>query len=299
MQKRSFPKEIRYDQIGLDPRLPIRGGGSFSQKDAPITFLHFHECLELGYCYSGSGIFMVGEKILPFQKGDVSFIDRSEVHLARSSPGTSSEWTWIYLDPIRLVGTMDSNLDFLDPAPLAGPNFNNLLPALRYPVINRIVLEIIDEWGTSRRGREDCLRALAWQLMVVMGRLAPEQSFGARKPEYDRIVPALQHLADGGYADKVDIGCLAKLCHMSPPHFRRTFLRAVGKSPREYWHDMRLRTAAVLLRQGSLSVLEISLQVGFETLSSFNRLFLKKFQMPPRDWKRGTTMPPDLGASTP
>lgn len=30
-----------------------------------ITGLHYHNCLEIGYCYEGSGIFIVDEKVSP------------------------------------------------------------------------------------------------------------------------------------------------------------------------------------------------------------------------------------------
>jgi len=285
MQKRSSLKEIRYAEVGLDSKLPVCGGMPFRQQDQPITFLHFHECLELGYCYSGSGVFVVGEKILPFQAGDVSFINRNEVHLARSAPGTSSEWTWIYLDPVRLVGAAGTDLHFLDPTPLAGPAFDNMLSARKHPAINRVVLDMVDELRSSRKGREEALRALAWQLMVLARRLVPATGSPNRPPEYGRVVPALQHMTDR-YADPVDISRLARLCHMSVPHFRRIFLRTVGQSPREYWHALRLRMAASLLRGTPMSVLEISQEVGFETLSSFNRLFLKNFQASPRQWRK-------------
>jgi AraC-like DNA-binding protein len=47
--------------------------------------------------------------------------------------------------------------------------------------------------------------------------------------------------------------------------------------------------AASLLRGTPLSVLEISQEVGFETLSSFNRFFLKNFHSSPRAWRKAQT----------
>src|SRR4051812_45158206 len=94
---------IEYAPINLPADLPILGDDHFEQRDLPIRHLHFHGCLELGLCHAGHGIFVVGSKILPFAAGDVSFIASPEVHLARSSPGTTSNWTWIYLDPVTLA----------------------------------------------------------------------------------------------------------------------------------------------------------------------------------------------------
>ena len=287
MQKRSFPLQIQYAPISLDAALPIQGGAPFVQQDRPITFLHVHDCLEIGYCYSGSGVFMVGEKVLPFAAGDVSFINHTEVHLAQSAPGTASEWTWIYLDPVRLVRHPDAQTSRLDPTPLAGPRFANLLRAERHPALARAVLRMIDELRHDYAGRADALRALTWELMTLMHRQRPPAR-GTRptRQQYDRLAPALQYLAQR-YVDPVDISKLADRCGMSQAHFRRVFVGAIGRSPRAYWLDLRLRMAVSLLRSSSRSVLQISQDVGFDTLSSFNRQFRTAFDTTPRSWRKG------------
>ncbi len=258
------------------------------QMDKPITFLHVHDCLELGYCYSGSGIFVVGDKVLPFAAGSVSFINHTEVHLAQSVPGTQSEWTWVYLDPLRLVRHPDADVRQLDPTGLAGRGFANILSGERYPEVARIVLRMVDELRSRAVGQDGALRALAWELMTLMHRLgsttpAPSKGF---RPQYDRLVPALHYLTQR-YTEPVDVGRLAERCGLSEPHFRRLFVATLGRSPREYWLDLRLRMAASLLRSSSRSVLRISQDVGFVTLSSFNRQFAAKFSTTPREWRRG------------
>jgi len=285
MQKR--PREIRYHTIALEPSLPIRCDERCLQGDRPISFLHFHACLELGYCHRGNGIFMVGEKILPFHPGDVSFIGRHELHLAKSAPGTESEWSWIYLDPAALLATVGVDPRRLDTTPLSGPGFGNLLPARDHPALNRVVLEMLRELRGCAPARGEALRALCWQLMVEAGRLAPSSAPPLHRPEYERLLPALEWMADH-YRQPVHIGPLARLCGMSLSHFRRCFLRTAGVPPRAYWHALRLRMAASLLRETPHSVLEISQQVGFETLSGFNRLFLKAYGMSPRRWRAGS-----------
>ena len=282
MRKRSFQGEIRSAPIALDTEFPIFGSDLHRQKDEPISFLHFHDCLELGYCYSGGGIFMIGEKILTFEAGDVSVIGPNHAHLAQSTTGTVSEWVWLYLDPVRL---MHPGMAAMDPATFARPDFSSVLSAREHPAPGRVMREMIDELKETRPGRRDALRALTWQLMILLRRAVPtppSPRFSRR--EYDRIAPALNHVARA-YAQPVDVGRLAGLCHMSAPHFRRVFFLATGETPRGYWHAFRLRMAASLLTNTSRSILEIGGGVGFESLSSFNRLFLKKFKMAPRRWR--------------
>lgn len=285
MQKRSRFR-IEYSVIGLNPQLPILTSDRFEQMDRPITYLHTHECLELGYCYSGSGVFVVGDKVLPFSAGDVSFINHTEPHLARSAPGTSSHWRWIYVDPMQLVNLPAVDLERLDPMPLAGPDFGNILTAQTSRHAARIVLRIIEELQLRQDGYADCLRALVWEFMTLLHRQrTPAKTATPSRAQYDRIAPALQYMSQH-YANPVDIDLLAARCRTSPPHFRRIFLQTIGRSPRQYWHDLRMRMAASLLRTTSRPILQISYNVGFASLSSFNRMFHTAFGMPPREWRK-------------
>ena len=292
MQIRSQDFEIQIAPSPLPPALPIGVSEPHVQMDDPITFLHVHDCLELGYCFSGSGIFVVGKKVLPYQAGDVSFINSSEVHLAASAPGTQSNWRWVYLDPIRLVGHLEADVSQIDPAPMAGPAFNNILSPDSHPEIARVVLGLITELQKKQAGMESSLRALTWQLMILMHRIAPSVQDSSPRCDYERLAPALQMLTSD-YASPLKIGDLARKCNLSEPHFRRLFGKTIGRSPHDYWNDLRLRMAASLLRSTGRSVLEISQDVGFETVSSFNRLFRTRFGDSPRNW-RGKAKPDSL-----
>jgi len=259
----------------------MEGGEPYVQTDRPITFLHVHDCLELGYCYSGSGVFIVGEKVIPYETGDVSFINHTEVHLASSAPGTHSDWCWVYLDPVRLASPPGEDGSQFDPTGLAGPGFNNILSGKSHPAIGRVVLRMIEELRGKPPGWESALRALTWELMILVQRVAPPLQKSIQPCDYERLAPALQMLTSG-YAGPLRVGELARCCGLSEPHFRRLFNRTIGRSPRTYWNDLRLRMAASLLRSTGRSVLEISSTVGFETLSSFNRLFRARYGKSPR-----------------
>ena len=285
--KRSPPIEIVLAPVALDSHLPIDGGRPYVQPDRPITWLHVHQCLELGYCYRGSGVFMIGEKILPFRAGDVSIINHTEPHLGQSVPGTDSNWTWIYLDPLRLAPAgLETTL--LDPTPFAGPAFINLKHESDHPALARVVLRMIDELRSRARGFGPVLQSLTVELMTFLHRASPgltTQSEWAT-PDYDRLAPAMQYLAQR-YTDPIDIALLARRCGLSEPHFRRLFHRAIGRMPREYWHDLRMRMAASLLKTTTRPILTISHDVGFDTLSSFNRVFRSTFGTNPRSWRKG------------
>jgi AraC-like DNA-binding protein len=110
-----------------------------------------------------------------------------------------------------------------------------------------------------------------------------------RRPTGDedlvRIAPALQRLASA-YMQELRVDDLADACHMSTTHFRRVFGRATGRAPLQYLNHIRIQAASALLASTDRSVLDISLTVGFRTLSSFNRQFKAIRGMSPRSWRK-------------
>ena len=287
MRNRSeLPLRIEFDPIALDPEFPVWGGSlDHHHADDPITYLHVHQALELGYCHSGSGVFNVAGKVMPFGAGSITVITAAEPHVARSTPGTESIWSWITLDPVRLLGPV-ADARLVDPSPLAGSGFLNVLAGDQLGSVAPVMLRLISELTNFGWDYRSAVRAQTWQLMIELKRLAPKAPTGAIVvPDFKRIAPALDHLAHH-YAEPLRIAALAGRCNMSEPSFRRQFKSVMGTSPQAYLLEFRLHMACALLRSTSRSILAISQETGFETLSSFNRAFRTSFQTTPRDWRR-------------
>lgn len=78
----------------------------------------------------------------------------------------------------------------------------------------------------------------------------------------------------------------AKTAGISPYHFTRLYARAFGETPHEFVTRRRIHHAQQLLRGGSLSVTEICLEVGYESLGSFSTLFQRSCGVSPRNYRR-------------
>ena len=85
------------------------------------------------------------------------------------------------------------------------------------------------------------------------------------------------------------IEVLADMCHLSVTHFRRTFNTIMGISPLEFVNNTRIEHACLLLSSTDSSILEIAEQVGFHSVSSFNRAFVKLMDCSPREWRKRNT----------
>ena len=66
---------------------------------------------------------------------------------------------------------------------------------------------------------------------------------------------------------------LAKLCHMSLSSFKRKFNEVFHDSPKKYISKKKILKAGSMLRSGGTRVSDIAYDVGFDSLSTFNRNF--------------------------
>jgi AraC-like DNA-binding protein len=91
-------------------------------------------------------------------------------------------------------------------------------------------------------------------------------------PVYIHLLRA-KNVIDREHARQLDVAALAREAHASPAHFARSFKRAFGETPHKYLVRRRIERAKELLRGTDLSVTEISLEVGFQSLGSFGAAF--------------------------
>lgn len=60
--------------------------------------LHSHNCLEIGYCYQGSGIFLAEHEIRFFRARDASVVMPGKAHIASSNSSDISRWHFVMID---------------------------------------------------------------------------------------------------------------------------------------------------------------------------------------------------------
>lgn len=91
--------------------------------------------------------------------------------------------------------------------------------------------------------------------------------------EINRRLLRARDTMDRDYAKPLDVPALARVAHVSAPHFIRTFRATFGETPHRYLQRRRVERAMFLLRSGDRSVTDICLEVGFTSLGTFSRTF--------------------------
>lgn len=79
---------------------------------------------------------------------------------------------------------------------------------------------------------------------------------------------------------------MAEGIHLSPNYLRSLFKAGTGQTILEYMTDFRLRKACEFLKDKSLKVKDVSLMVGYENVSYFSQIFVKRYGVTPNEYRR-------------
>lgn len=230
--------------------------------------MHVHDCVELGLCLEGSGVFFIGDRVYPFQKGDVSCILPGHPHIAQSPNDRPSRWWFCSL----------SAAAFTEAAAIP----NSLLTAQEdCTALLRLLHRALTGGETARPVIDHLLRAC----LAYLGRQAPPRDVLRNAADSLAIMPAIHYISQH-YAEPVDIPTLAAACHFSVGHFRTLFKACVGATPMAYLTQVRLLAAADLLCRTDKPIAVIASEIGYTSLSSFNRHFQQSYGLSPREFRR-------------
>lgn len=100
-----------------------------------------------------------------------------------------------------------------------------------------------------------------------------------------RRVQKVQEYINGHYQEEIRLGQLADMIGMTPVSFSRFFKLRTGKNLSDYIIDIRLGFASRLLVDSTMAIAEICYECGFNNLSNFNRIFRKKKQCSPKEFR--------------
>ena len=273
------PSAVRAMPITLDPGFPIHApylDRLHYSRLHPADYLHYHRSWEIGICLQGSGIFYIGSRVHHYAAGDVSVIPPEVVHIAQSDPDRISGWKFLDIDLAGMLAPLSREC-----AGLWNCTFTGIIHPDEQPQMAPLVQLILDELRCSRPHAQTLIRLKVAEMAVLLQRLR-----GSRGPDsalpgaLAEISPALLYIVNH-YQESITLSQLAAMCSKSVSSFRRSFAQAMNTSPFEYLYHVRIKAAINLLQTTRLPVSDIAGRVGYQSLSSFNRHFLRIAGMSP------------------
>lgn len=258
-----------------------------------IDCLHFHNYMEIGYCYEGQGNILIGEEDYRFVGRQFTIIPQNCPHLTKSDAGTMSRWEYLYLD-------VDGFLQELYPA-YGGEKQREYVKrrinarALfqrteNLPEISDKILQLLNIMRERKEFYMEEAKGIATSLLVAIARenqINMQDMDGQCNSEMINIAisDALSYIGEH-YMEAIRIEKLAELCHISETHFRRIFTSYMNMKPLEYINLVRIQNACDLLKKTDDSVANIAYKCGYSSLPTFNRNFRQITGNSPMEWRK-------------
>ena len=274
-----FPSTIRALKIPLDPSFPIHApylDRLHYSRPHPAEHLHNHHSWEIGICLEGSGIFYIDNRVYHYTSGDVTVIPPHIVHIAQSDPENISGWKFLDIDLLLMLSSLSPEYSCF-----SNCSFKGVISPGEHPYIAPLVVSILEEMRSSNPHNESLIRLKVAELAIHLQRLSHKNpTVPMPTDSIYEISPALLHIINH-YNETITLAQLAAMCSKSVSSFRRCFTQTMDTTPFEYLYHVRIKAAVNLLQTTQLPVLDISYQVGYQSLSSFNRHFLRITGMAP------------------
>lgn len=279
----------RHNDMIMDSGKPIIASLEIND----FTYLHFHDCLEIGYCVSGNGICLVEDKEYAFKKGDVEIVFPFQKHLSKNSENEVSVWYWLTFNPYSLMKKSGfSDIVKIEQAMSEKMGLCGIFSPETYPEIVTLVEqffgELLQKDNNSLYHSELCA-LYVYQLLISLARISEplpklkiEQN--AKLQTISTALDIISHAVQKANTPSVEM--LASSCNMSVSNFRKVFFKITGLSPKNYITKCFINKAQQLLLTTDKSSSEICFEVGFGDISWFNRKFLSETKMTPSAFRR-------------
>ena len=147
-----------------------------------------------------------------------------------------------------------------------------------------LALALVEE-DLGRRAALDVARSLVLFVRRPGGQAQFSAGLAGQAAERRSLRELQDWLADNLDQD-LSVTALAQRSLMSPRNFARVFAREVGATPASYVELLRLERARVLLETTDLQLEEIGQRCGFGTVETMRRVFTRRLQVGPSDYRR-------------
>lgn len=292
--KKKKPKmEFRYYKMPEGRKVfALLGEKWIQQYGRDIDFLHFHNYMEIGYCYEGSGVLTLGKEDRRFEGGEFSVIPKNYPHTTNSDENTVSRWEYLFVDaegilrnlaggehPMRterMIRRLNSRALFLKEKdhPELGGQVRKVLDTMR------LAEDYYQEEATG------ILAAFFAGIARENADYSEQDESGGDDSRFSLILTRVLEYINVHYGEPIKVKELADMCHISETHFRRIFSSYMEMSPLEYINQVRIRMACELLNRTDEPVADIAVKCGFSTNSTFNRNFRQIMGATPMEWRR-------------
>ena len=245
---------------------------------------HYHPEYELTYIVRGSGYRLVGNSHEHFSAGDLVLLGSNLPHTwwGKQEDGTPSEAIVIqfsnaFIEPFLQLQESQSIKELLTKAS-RGLRWDN----------DQMLFHSIEELGNQTEFNRilSLLSILQTLSQKESTQLASDSYHNVISKKFETRINKVCTYIQNHYSEPISLKQVSDLVFMTESNFCKFFKKATSTTFSDYLNDLRINEACQLLLSSEDNVSKIAQDCGFESLSYFNRVFLRKKQLTPSRFRR-------------
>lgn len=245
---------------------------------------HYHPEYELTYIVRGSGYRIVGNSHEHFSAGDLVLLGSNLPHTwwGKQEDGSPSEAIVIqfsnaFIEPFLQLKESQSIKELLTKAS-RGLRWDN----------DQMLFHSIEELGNQGEFNRilSLLSILQTLSQIESSQLASDSYQNVLSKKFESRINKVCSYLQLHFSESISLKQVADLVYMSESNFCKFFKKATSTTFSDYLNDLRINEACHLLLYSEDTVSKIAQECGYESLSYFNRVFLRKMNLTPSVFRR-------------
>lgn len=233
---------------------------------------HWHDYYEIEFIYEGEGTVNINGEDFPFKSGTIHFVTPTDFH----------SYTFSKTTHIKKIYFSDF---IVNPCSVANSVLNSGIKIMQissdqFKWINSLFDKSIYEYETDSPYKQEYIM---YAINLIFMEFAKETNI---KTLSNNNINTPIHYICAHFREDLSLESVAKITGFSTNYFCSKFKKNTGMSFKQFLTEQRLTYAVSLLSNTDLSITDIAMTSGFNSLSYFLKVFINKYKISPKEYKK-------------
>lgn len=234
---------------------------------------HLHEAVEIVYVTEGTIELGVGQELYHMEKGDFGIVFPNVIHHYQAFGTGKNKMIYLFVEP-SLLPAYSAQLQKCSP---------------EYPIIKKeqIREDIVNTMKSLVHMKERSPMLIQAYVQIILAHVFSDMKMIDKSAvgSDDLIYNAVEYVAKN-FRDEITLEKMASHLGVSKYVLSRMFAKTFHCNFSRYVNGVRLNYASSALENSQESITNISLDCGFESQRTFNRVFKERYKMTPREYRK-------------
>jgi AraC-like DNA-binding protein/mannose-6-phosphate isomerase-like protein (cupin superfamily) len=250
---------------------------------------HWHDECEFIYITSGSACIHIGVDSFELKEGDCAYVKADALHSISTDDNDNFAFYAVVFHPSLIFSDIDICNKYLSSKYIIKDRFS---PKDKEAIVIEAIELLCKTYENKPFAYELKIKSYLFFIFshIFEYGLFQMEDFSENKRAVEKLEKVIKYI-HANCLTHISISELAGICGYSVSHFTHFFKELTGKTPIDYINRQRIYYACDMLKQTNLSVLEVSLECGFEHVGYFIKTFKNYTEYTPYKYKQKCSSP--------